>query len=237
MDYDALAKQFGAVEAAQQPQANTPDWMSRLSPKDQVELQMKQHEEGRKRIASLDESIANESKTVEWLKRFGALNQNARTGGWHEQIFSNTGLGRGDEEKEMIAIQSYLAPKMRDPGSGASSDKDVSMFLSALPGIDKPGDVNKGIRENFMSQYDRAVSKRTAMESYLHNNGTLVGFDDQWSKRGSQVPAAAQASAPQTKPAQAFALPPNAKQYKGKTIQDEKTGKKLKSDGTKWVPQ
>jgi len=192
MDYDALAKQFGAVEAVQQPQANTPDWMSRLSPKDQVELQMKQHEEGRKRIAELDSSISNEGKTVEWLKRFGALNENSRTGGLHEQLFSNTGLGRGADEKEMIAIQSYLAPKMRDPGSGASSDRDVSMYLSALPGIDKPGNVNRDIRENFMNQYNKAVSKRTAMESYLYKNGTLVGFDDEWSKRGKPAAAPAQ---------------------------------------------
>jgi hypothetical protein len=197
MDYDALAKQFGAVEAAQQPQANMPDWMSRLSPKDQVELQMKQHEEGRKRIASLDESISSEGKTVEWLKRFGALNQNSRTGGLHEQIFSGTGLGRGDDEKEMIAIQSYLAPKMRETGSGATSDRDVSMFLSALPGIDKPGNVNRDIRENFMTQYNKAVEKRTAMESYLNNNGTLVGFDDQWSKRGKPAAAPVQPAQPQ----------------------------------------
>jgi hypothetical protein len=231
MDYASLAKQFGGsvVQQPQQPQQHqqpaTPDWMGGLSPKDQAELQMKMHSEGRKRIAELDESISNSSRTVDMLNRFGQLNRNSRTGDIHERLFPTFDAMRGDDEKEMIAIQNQLAPKMRETGSGASSDRDVSMFLSSLPGIDKPGNVNKNIRENFQGQYNNAVAKRTAMESYLHNNGTLVGFDDQWSKRGK--PAAAQS----------FSLPPNAKQFAGKIITDTQTNKKFKSDGTKWVPQ
>jgi hypothetical protein len=45
-------------------------------------------------------------------------------------------------------------------------------------------------------------------------------------------------NAPATKPvanAQSFALPPNAKQYEGKTIKDTKTGKRFQAKGGKWV--
>lgn len=39
------------------------------------------------------------------------------------------------------------------------------------------------------------------------------------------------------KPAQSFDLPPNAKQYEGKTLRDTKSGKRFKSVNGKWVPQ
>lgn len=203
MDYASLAKQFGGgvVQQPQQPQQTaTPDWMGGLSPKDQAELQMKMHSEGRKRIAELDESITTSSRTMDMLNRFGQLNQNSRTGDIHERLFPTFDGLRGDDEKEMIAIQNQLGPKMRETGSGASSDRDVSMFLSSLPGIDKPGNVNKNIRENFKGQYDKAVSKRTAMESYLYKNGTLTGFDDAWAARNATPAKTTQsASMPKSK--------------------------------------
>jgi hypothetical protein len=182
MDYAAIAKKFGgqAVQDSQ-PQINkTPNWMQNLSQKDQAELQMKMHDEARKRIAALDESISSGGYTLDMLKRYGELNRKARTGGIHEKILPNWRGYRGNEEQEMISIQSLLAPKMRETGSGATSDRDVSMFLSALPSIELPGNVNKNIRTNFENQFNKAVRKKTVMENYLNEKGNLTGFDDYW---------------------------------------------------------
>jgi len=179
MDYAAIAKKFGG-QVVQESQPQAQDWKQTLSPKDQAELQIKMYDDARKRIAGLDEAISQGGYTLDMLNRYGQLNREARTGGLHVKILPNWRGFRGPEEQEMISIQSLLAPKMRETGSGASSDRDVSMFLSALPSIELPGNVNKNIRTNFENQYKKAVRKKTAMEDYLNKNGSLSGFDDYW---------------------------------------------------------
>lgn len=175
MDYAALAKQFGAIEAPQQQ-----DWKEGLSPKDRAELQMKAYEDGRKRIADLDAEISRGESVLNDLNRFGQLNRDARTGGVWENLIPNVPLLHGKEENEMISIQNRLAPTMRVQGSGQSSDRDVSLMLSGLPRIENTGDVNKNIRMNFQGRYDMAVKKKQAMLDYLEQNGHLNGFDTQW---------------------------------------------------------
>lgn len=94
----------------------------------------------------------------------------------------------------MEAITARLAPAMRAPGSGASSDRDVSLFLSGLPGIDKEGNVNRNIREQFAGNVAKAEQKMAAAERYLLQNGHLNGFEEGW-KAQQQPKAAAQAPA------------------------------------------
>lgn len=190
MDYDALAKQFGGAAAAQ-PQA-TPSaagWMEGLSPKDQAELKLKMHSEGRKRITGLDDEIAKANQVVSDLERFGQLNRQTSTGGLWENIAPTSPLFHGDDVNEMVSIQSRLGPNQRVVGSGSSSDRDVNLFMSGLPRVENTGDVNRNIREEFKKRYDYAVKKKTAMESYLNTHGNLNGFDDEWSKTAKPAEA------------------------------------------------
>lgn len=83
MDLQALAAQFGgsvvqpgaapAPAPAQQSQA--PAWMANLSRQDQAKIQKDMYEEGRKRLAELQSSIADAGPVLDDLNEFGRLNR------------------------------------------------------------------------------------------------------------------------------------------------------------------
>ena len=165
MDYDALAKQYGGAPVQSQ------NWMGDLSPKDRAKLRMESVEGAKKRISEVDAEIAKAEPTLRDLERFGALNRETSTGSLWDNIAPAAPFFHGGNTQEMMAIQSRLGPSQRAPGSGASSDRDVQLFLSGIPGVDKYGNVNKNIREQFKTQYNYAVKKKTAMQNYLQRNG------------------------------------------------------------------
>lgn len=79
------------------------------------------------------------------VNRIAQLSTQTTTGGTGEMKLKLAQLlnidYEGKEEAELIkAITSRLAPAMRPTGSGSSSDKDVSMFLTSLPQLlNSPG--------------------------------------------------------------------------------------------------
>lgn len=187
MDYNALAKQFGAIDQADTPQV--PNWAANLSPKDQADLNMKLYEEGRKRLSELNKEISKTAPVMDDLNEFGRLNRQSRTGGIMENILPNWRLLHGEDENQMMAIQSRLGPAQRPEGSGASSDTDVRLFMGGLPSITQTGPVNRQIREDFERKYKYAVEKRNAMQQYLNKFGNLNGFDEAWDAKAKQKPA------------------------------------------------
>ena len=198
MDFDALAKQFGgsvAMPPSPAPAApGAPAWAANLSRLDQAKIQKDMYEEGRKRLADLQSSVANSGSTMDDLNEFGRLNRENSTGSLWQQMTPDKSLFRSGPSMEMAAIQSRLAPAQREAGSGASSDRDVAMFLRGLPSLENDGNTNKAIREDFERKYRKAIEKATAMEQYLQQNGNLMDFDSQWAKKQMQrstPPAAA----------------------------------------------
>ena len=185
MDYDALAKQFGGtfVEQPQQPQQAAPGWASNLSRKDQGEIQMRMYQEGRKRLADLQSSIAQGGQTMDDLNEFGRINRENATGSLWQQLTPDKSLFRSGPSMEMAAIQARLAPAQRQEGSGASSDRDVAMFLRGLPSLENEGPTNKNIREDYERKYKAALDKANAMQSHLDKFGNLMDFDSQWAQR------------------------------------------------------
>lgn len=178
MDYDALAKQYGGAPVQQQTQ----NWMGDLSPKDRAKLRMESIAGAKKRIAEVDAEIAKAEPILRDLERFGSLNRETSTGSLWDAIAPSSPIFRGANKQEMQAIQSRLGPSQRVEGSGASSDRDVQLFMSGIPSVEKKGNVNKNIREQFKRQYNYAVKKKSAMQSYLNKNGSLDGFDEQWAE-------------------------------------------------------
>jgi hypothetical protein len=114
------------------------------------------------------------------METFGALNREARTGEFYTGI--QPGFLKGSAEQEMEAITSRLAPGQRIEGSGTTSDRDIAMFVKAVPSIDKKGDVNQSIRENFTKQYDRSKAKLQYLQNYYDQYGHLNGADTLWEK-------------------------------------------------------
>lgn len=200
MDYEALAKQFGGAAQAQ-PQSmpqSAPSWAADLSRKDQAEIKMKMYQEGRKRLADLQKSIADSGGVMDDLNEFGRLNRENRTGSLWQQATPDWPVLRSGPSMEMAAIQSRLAPAQRVEGSGASSDRDVALFLRSLPNLANEGDTNKGIREDFERKYRSAIEKSNAMQRHLEQHGNLLEFDAQWAQR-SQKPTSAAPTAKQVK--------------------------------------
>lgn len=197
MDLDALAAQFGGSVAQPTPQApQAPAWAANLSRQDQAKIQRDMYEEGRKRLTDLQLNIANAGSTLGDLNEFGRLNRDNSTGSLWQQLTPDKAVFRSGPSMEMAAIQSRLAPAQREEGSGASSDRDVSMFLRGLPSLENKGPTNRGIREDFERKYNSAIEKSAAMEAYLQQNGNLIGFDGVWAKQRMSRNAAAQKVAP-----------------------------------------
>lgn len=182
MDYDAIASQYGGGSAVQ-PQQSAPSWAENLSRKDQAEIQMKMYQEGRKRLADLQAQINDAGVTVRGLDDFGRLNRDNSTGSLWQQMTPDISLLRDSGSQSMSAITAGLVPKQREPGAGSTSDFDARQFLQALPSVDKPGDVNKSIRTNFMNGYNAALEKANAMTAHLDQYGNLMDFDSKWAQR------------------------------------------------------
>lgn len=213
MDLDALAAQFGGSVASpaqtSPPQLGALPWAGNLSRQDQAKIQKDMYEEGRKRLAELQATIANSGQTMDDLNEFGRLNRENSTGSWWQQITPDKPLFRTGPSMEMAAIQARLAPAQRESGSGASSDRDVAMFLRGLPSLENEGNTNKGIREDFARKYKLAIEKSNAMQAYLNQHGNLLDFDSQWAQRNA--PRAAPAPAPASAPVASMRFNPKTK--------------------------
>lgn len=205
MDYDALAKQFGgaAIQQPQQPQGmQAPAWTADLSRKDQAEIKTKMYQEGRKRLADLQSQIADGGSTMDDLNEFGRLNRENATGSLWQQITPDKAAFRSGPSMEMAAIQARLAPAQRQPGSGASSDRDVALFLRGLPSLENEGPTNRAIREDYERKYNAAIEKSNAMQRHLDQFGNLTEFDAQWAQRKQPKTTQQPQATPATKPVQ-----------------------------------
>lgn len=126
------------------------------------------------------------------LSRFEELNRTQPTGAIWDRVGNWLGLpplAPDTEADEMRSITDRLAPRMRQPGSGASSDRDVAMFVSGLPNIARGGPANSniisGIRRNVRRDQDYAAY----LEWYGQQNRTLNGAQEGWNEY-LQTPAA-----------------------------------------------
>lgn len=183
MDLDALAAQFGGSAVESSAPQTGPAWAADLSRQDQAKIKKDMYEEGRRRLAALQSSISDSGSTMDDLNEFGRLNRENSTGSLWQQMTPDKPLFRSGPSMEMAAIQSRLAPAQRQSGSGASSDRDVSMFLKGLPSLENEGPTNQGIREDYERKYNMAIEKSNAMQKHLDMYGNLTDFDGQWAKR------------------------------------------------------
>jgi hypothetical protein len=69
------------------------------------------------------------------------------------------------------------------------------MFVKAVPSINKKGDVNQSIRENFAKQYDRSRAKLQYLQDYYDQYGHLNGADTLWEKEQDRYLAKPQSAA------------------------------------------
>ena len=84
------------------------------------------------------------------------------------------------ELSEMQSIQSEIAPKMRVPGSGSSSDIDVQMFKQATIGPEKPKQTNENIAKAFSTAQQNLIDRDQFLRDYLDYHGHIQGAEQSW---------------------------------------------------------
>lgn len=151
-----------------------------LPPAKADEARLRASEQARKKIEENAKVVQQGANVLQDMETFGALNRQERTGEWYTGI--QPGFTKGAPEQQMEAITSRLAPGQRIEGSGTTSDRDIAMFVKAVPSIDKKGSVNKAIRDNFAAQYEKSKAKLQFLQDYYDQYGHLNGADTIWEK-------------------------------------------------------
>ena len=109
-----------------------------------------------RRLSSQDQAYLSDQRTAAQQaadaerasQRFLELNQKQGTG----QIFAVPGISEivgafNPAMSEMEALTNRMAPALRQPGSGAMSDKDVAMFKKSIPNPNFPGPTNQRLAQ------------------------------------------------------------------------------------------
>jgi len=156
------------------------------------------------------------------METFGALNRKSRTGEFYTGI--QPSFLQGSDEQEMEAITSRLAPGQRIEGSGTTSDRDIAMFVKAVPSINKKGNVNQAIRDNFAKQYDKSKAKLQYLQDYYDQYGHLNGADTLWEKEKERYLAKPEAAAQPMQEQMAQPTPQAQPSYKGLKINQKVNG-------------
>jgi hypothetical protein len=162
-----------------------------------------------RRLSSQDQAYLSDQRTAAQQaadaerasQRFLELNQKQGTG----QIFAVPGISEitgafNPAMSEMEALTNRMAPALRQPGSGAMSDKDVAMFKKSIPNPNFPGPTNQRLAQGISQGAQRQRNYVSFLERYAQQNGTIIGAQEAWD-RAQRKPA----QAPQRQPAKGAA--------------------------------
>ena len=114
---------------------------------------------------------------AEKAKQFKAHNEKVSSGPGYRFV---PGMAYSAEAQAMSKITDSIAPGMRPPGSGSSSDTDVQMFKNATLGLTTDRKVNDSIADGYIAAGKNAVDYVDFKRRYLEVNGHLRGADRQW---------------------------------------------------------
>ncbi len=78
------------------------------------------------------------------------------------------------------ALNNRMAPGLRQPGSGAMSDKDLSIFQRSIPNPDFPGPTNELLAGTIRFNANRQSAYITFLENWAERNGNLMGAQEAW---------------------------------------------------------
>ena len=96
------------------------------------------------------------------------------------QAFKSMGFDVGEnvgEQEFVLATTKWLVPKMREKGSGSTSDTEIIMFEQAAPSFGKTTDGNLILMGTMLQTAERDAELVALKEDYiLANNGNVFGF-------------------------------------------------------------
>lgn len=117
---------------------------------------------------------------------FLELNRKAPTGPLYKIPGATTigGLFK-PEIAQMDALTARMAPSQRVPGSGTTSDKDLALFMKAVPSPDRLGTANQGIVKDMRGMAERKSAYVQFLDQYAAQNGTLNGAEAAYARRNA----------------------------------------------------
>lgn len=175
-------------------------------------------------LSALRTTVSKSGNTYQQAERFGKLNEKVATGPGHAGGgFNPINWFNNSDTQAMQSITDALAPAQRIEGSGSSSDKDVAMFRSALPSIDKYGGANAAIIDNLKNQSVQDRARLNFYEQWAQKQGTLSGAPEAFQQKLDEI-----ANAPDQATASALvqALVPAARPNRVQRAMPAKTPKK-----------
>lgn len=181
-DNAAIARELGVPTA--------PNVFGGLSEKVRDKLQEASFKTGEKQLAGQEEDARASESLARDAERFKQLLQDNTTGkfvgsapvAWLRGAFGDAGV------EEMQSISNRLVPKMREPGSGSTSDFDARMFQSAMFGTATGKQANEAIANGLIAKAKLDRDRVDFFNAYLTANKTLRGADSAWSQYLSANP-------------------------------------------------
>jgi hypothetical protein len=116
-------------------------------------------------------------------EQFGKLNEKVGTG----PIYKIPGAKSianifNPDMARMEALSARMAPAQRVPGSGTTSDRDLALFLKAVPDVERMGSGNAGIIEDMKSMATKRQQRAYFLDRYAQQTGTLKGAEEAFAK-------------------------------------------------------
>jgi hypothetical protein len=156
-------------------------WANQSNPKDANKVKATEMSRGSKEIEKDVDAARKLEGTARDAARFIELNSKIPTGGLLDKTaLTRWAQGMGAEYAEMESITARLAPAMREPGSGSTSDFDGKQFERATVGVDKPKQANENIAKAVVARAQQAQEYADFRQTYLEQNGTLQGAERHW---------------------------------------------------------
>lgn len=156
-------------------------WSNQTTQKDANKVRAAEAARGSKELEKDADAAQKAIAAAQDATRFLELNRSVSTGGVADKFTIGRGARSFDSEyAELQSITARLAPTMREPGSGATSDYDASQFERATVGVDKPRQTNESIASAVIARAKQAQDYLEFRQTYLEQNGTLQGADRYW---------------------------------------------------------
>lgn len=163
------------------PAPTVTPWANQSNSKDANKVKSAEMARGAKEIEKDVDAARKEAATAQAAARFMELNKGISTGGMADKVAIGRWLqSMGSDYSELEAITAKLAPAMREPGSGSTSDFDGKQFERATVGVDKPQKANENIAKAIISRAQLSQDYADFRQTYLEQNGTLSGADRYW---------------------------------------------------------
>lgn len=172
--------EFQQYQAAQRPVTN----VNVGAGEREITKQLAQGDAGR--VNKMAESVDSMRSLGTALEEFQNVleNTNFQTGAAADQrllagqIADTLGLQRNwtedtSDAEVMRSITNQIAPTLRVPGSGATTDKDINLFLSSLPNITTTPDGNRKIIGYLQRIIQRREQEAEVARSLLESEGSL----------------------------------------------------------------